>query len=614
MTLSILEVCNSANFNRSANWNGSLNGNLSTVGTNGRASYYGTYDQTGNIDEILGELNGGYPVIRGGSFNTIYSTTSDFLSKAYSSVQSFDGKTNFRGFRIAKNISAIDNTNYVVVGNAGDAGDPSNSDLGRVNIEFQIKKYPVTNAEYVAFLNAVARTSINSVSLWVTNMGNASSGGGISRTLSNGGIYTYAIINNMENKPVNYIDWFSAVRYINWLHNGQPVGPPGPSTTETGPYTLINFVKAGLSKPSLNNRNTYWLPSEDEWYKAAYYSPNKNGNNVAGFWAYATQSDSLPDSVVVDINGNAINTARNPNVCISPTPTSSNTPTPSITPSITPTFTPTVSLSPSLTPSRTPTITPTLSVTPTKTPTPTRTVTKTITPTPSVTKTNTRTPTTTPTLTPTPSVTKSQTPTVTVTPTLTRTPTKSLCAPKKIGELIYQNNVYLDDEIKVLYKGYSFIGKLLPNVSTLYLDNTTPPSIFPNTIYLYGWGVDQSRDDINGEYSKLSSYPGMNNAENIYKHVSKHAFIYFSLVDNMWHHISNDEGWFNTGDRNRIPINGWIINNAIGQPLDFCYSCQIIFIPITPPPTRTATVTPTPSFTPTSTRTLTPTPTKTKDF
>ena len=33
------------------------------------------------------------------------------------------------------------------------------------------------------------------------------------------------------------------------------------------------------------------LPSEDEWYKAAYY---KGGGTDAGYWDYATQSDTAP--------------------------------------------------------------------------------------------------------------------------------------------------------------------------------------------------------------------------------------------------------------------------------------------------------------------------------
>ena len=41
----------------------------------------------------------------------------------------------------------------------------------------------------------------------------------------------------------------------------------------------------------------YFLPSEDEWYKAAYYDPNKGGAGVGGYWDYATGSDSAPTAV-----------------------------------------------------------------------------------------------------------------------------------------------------------------------------------------------------------------------------------------------------------------------------------------------------------------------------
>ena len=44
----ILGSCNTANFNNNAIWNG-VSGNVTTVGTNGKSSYYGTYDQDGNI-------------------------------------------------------------------------------------------------------------------------------------------------------------------------------------------------------------------------------------------------------------------------------------------------------------------------------------------------------------------------------------------------------------------------------------------------------------------------------------------------------------------------------------------------------------------------------------
>jgi len=39
---------------------------------------------------------------------------------------------------------------------------------------------------------------------------------------------------------------------------------------------------------------TWVLPSEDEWYKAAYYDPNKPGG--ARYWGYPTASDIAPNA------------------------------------------------------------------------------------------------------------------------------------------------------------------------------------------------------------------------------------------------------------------------------------------------------------------------------
>ena len=45
-----------------------------------------------------------------------------------------------------------------------------------------------------------------------------------------------------------------------------------------------------------NANCTYFLPSENEWYKAAYFDPNKNGGS-GGYWLYPTGSDSAPTAV-----------------------------------------------------------------------------------------------------------------------------------------------------------------------------------------------------------------------------------------------------------------------------------------------------------------------------
>ena len=82
------------------------------------------------------------------------------------------------------------------------------------------------------------------------------------------------------NKPITFVSWFDAARFCNWLHNGQPSGAQNAATTEDGAYTL-NGATSGVAI-SKNATAKVWIPSENEWYKAAYYDPTKGGPAATG--------------------------------------------------------------------------------------------------------------------------------------------------------------------------------------------------------------------------------------------------------------------------------------------------------------------------------------------
>ena len=446
-----LNNCNSANYNFTADWN-SQDGNVSTVGSNGKSSYYGTYDQAGNVWQLLDSLNGSYQALRGGAYNSIDTN----ISKNYRSSQYLDAKRSNLGFRIAKQINNTDSYSSFVSVTGSSVQDSTT--YGGVAYDFKLQTYPVTNTEYVEFLNTVAVDGAPGKELYHINMG-VFPHGGIER---NGEFptYTYSIKTDMGNKPINFINWYSAVRFINWISNGKQTDV---DTTESGVYTLNGNVKS-----SPLNKNTYWLPTENEWYKAAYYDPSSSTYST-----YATQSNSLPDSVTVDSTGYAVDTASNPGICISPTPTqthtASRTPTNTSTASPTPTNTSTSTQTPTATPTNTATQTSTASTTPTPTNTNTSTVTHT--PTHSSTVTPTRTPTNTPTATATPTI----TPTASTTPTITPSVTKSQCPQEKIGQLIFQDNIFLNDAMDIVYKGFVLSGKVIgQNVSVSEALDVTP--------------------------------------------------------------------------------------------------------------------------------------------
>lgn len=127
------------------------------------------------------------------------------------------------------------------------------------------------------------------------NFSGQSTGAGILRSGGNGS-YNYSVIGSSGNLPVTFVSWFDAARFTNWLCNGQQVGAQDNTTTETGAYTL-NGAMSGLNFTK-NGNATFWIPSEDEWYKAAYYDPNKGGLGVGGYWLYPTKSNTAPGNVV----------------------------------------------------------------------------------------------------------------------------------------------------------------------------------------------------------------------------------------------------------------------------------------------------------------------------
>jgi hypothetical protein len=50
----------------------------------------------------------------------------------------------------------------------------------------------------------------------------------------------------------------------------------------------------------------YFIPTENEWYKAAYDDPNKGGTGIAGYWDYPTKHDLPDEPDGIDFNGDTV--------------------------------------------------------------------------------------------------------------------------------------------------------------------------------------------------------------------------------------------------------------------------------------------------------------------
>lgn len=197
--------------------------------------------------------------------------------------------------------------------NVGDAGNAADTDTGygAVNYDYAIGKYEMTVSQYVAFLNAVASVPPNAgvAGLWDKGMEKPKSyvtSGLIKRsgsgTAADPYIYTEmadtSLGQNSGRRAILNISWFSAARFANWLHNGATKT----ASTETGAYTL-NGATSGVFFKNPDAR--WWIPSEDEWYKAAYYDPTKSGANK--YWKYPTRTDILPVAEAAPGGNNSAN-------------------------------------------------------------------------------------------------------------------------------------------------------------------------------------------------------------------------------------------------------------------------------------------------------------------
>ena len=177
----------------------------------------------------------------------------------------------------------------------GNLANTANLDgFGAVDYAYNIGKYEVTAGQYTEFLNAVA--IVDTYDLFNTSM-MSEYGCKIERSGSPGS-YAYSVADGWANRPVNYVSWGDAARFANWLHNGQPTGAQDLTTTEDGAYYL-NGARTTNDQLTIGRESDWkWaIPTEDEWYKAAYH---KNDGETDNYFEYPTGNDTVPSNDLID--------------------------------------------------------------------------------------------------------------------------------------------------------------------------------------------------------------------------------------------------------------------------------------------------------------------------
>lgn len=194
----------------------------------------------------------------------------------------------------------------VPVGNPGNAGD-SPAGYGAVAYGYNMGKYEVTAGQYTEFLNAVAASDIHG--LYNSSMDTTADPRGCNiKRIGSPSAYTYSVAADWANRPVNFVSWGDAARFANWMHNGQPSGAQGFSTTEDGSYFLNGATSIASLQAITRKVNATWtIPSENEWYKSAYH---KNDGVTGNYWDYPTGSDGLPSNVLSNPNPDPGNNAN----------------------------------------------------------------------------------------------------------------------------------------------------------------------------------------------------------------------------------------------------------------------------------------------------------------
>ncbi len=160
---------------------------------------------------------------------------------------------------------------FTTIGNTGNAAD--STDYGAVGYTYAIGTYDISQNQ----LNAAAANGLQGVA------GGAWSG----------------------DQPAANVSWFQAAAYVNWLDTSTGHHASYNLTYSGGAYTMALWQSGqdgyDSSNPFRNSLALYVLPSENEWYKAAY-----GLSNGSGYTLYATASDSAPTAVA---SGTTVGTA-----------------------------------------------------------------------------------------------------------------------------------------------------------------------------------------------------------------------------------------------------------------------------------------------------------------
>ena len=116
-----------------------------------------------------------------------------------------------------------------------------------------------------------------------------------------GGLASVTAGPHTGNEPAAQMTWFEAAAFVNWLNDQRTPGLKAyqldVGLTTLTPWASEDAWQAGGENLYRHKDAYYFLPSEDEWYKAAYH---QNTGVNADYWDYATGSNTIPTQALTD--------------------------------------------------------------------------------------------------------------------------------------------------------------------------------------------------------------------------------------------------------------------------------------------------------------------------
>lgn len=162
---------------------------------------------------------------------------------------------------------------------------------GSVPYEFRISRCEITTDDWLDFANTFATLSDELDELVVGQIG---WGARVDLSYQGpGNRYVYNTQLEFPGRAPIKVTWRQVAMYCNWLHNGRSTNP---ASIQTGVYDTSTFGKhdGGWTDQSTRSCDArFWIPSLDEYLKAAHFDPDKNGQGP-GWWDYGHGSDDPP--------------------------------------------------------------------------------------------------------------------------------------------------------------------------------------------------------------------------------------------------------------------------------------------------------------------------------